>query len=103
MLRRSFLPLLLLAASSVAADPKPTFTAEQVKFYTEQVEPVLKANCIKCHGENPKKLKGGFDLRTRAAVLAGGDSGPGAVPGKPKESLLVEAINHSKKGYAMPP
>jgi len=91
------------ACAVLAADPKPTFTAEQVKFYTEQVAPVLKANCIKCHGDNPKKLKGGFDLRTRGAVLAGGDSGPAAVPGKPKESLLVEAINHSKKGYAMPP
>jgi mono/diheme cytochrome c family protein len=88
---------------SLAADAKPTFTADQVKFYTEQVAPVLKAHCLKCHGENPKKLKGGLDLRTRGAVLAGGDTGPAAVPGKPKESLLVEAINHTKKGYAMPP
>ncbi len=97
--------VLFCAVVSVApaADPKPTFTAEQVKFYTDQVAPVLKAHCLKCHGENPKKLKGGFDLRTRGAVLAGGDTGPGAMPGKAKESLLVEAINHSKKGYAMPP
>ncbi len=88
---------------SLAADTKPSFTAEQVKFYTEQVAPVLKAHCLKCHGENPKKLKGGFDIRTRGAVLSGGDTGPAAVPGKTKESLLVEAINHTKKGYAMPP
>jgi mono/diheme cytochrome c family protein len=96
--------LVFTALSSVAADPKvPEFTAEQVQFYTEQVAPVLKANCLKCHGNEPKKLRGEFDLRTRAAVLKGGETGPAAVPGKPKESLLIEAINHSKDGYAMPP
>lgn len=94
---------LVSACAILAADPKPTFTAEQVKFYSEQVAPVLKANCLKCHGENPKKLKADFDLRTRAAVLKGGETGPGAVSGKPKESLLVQAVNHSKDGYAMPP
>ncbi len=97
-------PLLLLCAALVpAADPKPSFTPEQVKFYSEQVAPVLKAHCLKCHGDSPKKLKGGFDLRTRGAVLSGGETGPAAVPGKAKDSLLVEAINHTKKGYAMPP
>ena len=103
MLRLSPAVLLLCASVAPAADPKPTFTAEQVKFYSDRVAPVLKANCLQCHGENPKKLKGGFDLRTRAAVLEGGDTGPAAVPGKPKESLLIEAVNHTKKGYAMPP
>ncbi len=98
------LVLLFSALGAVAADPKaPEFTADQVKFYTEQVAPVLKANCLKCHGNEPKKLRGEFDLRTRAAVLKGGETGPAAVPGKPKDSLLVEAINHSKDGYAMPP
>ncbi|MBY0456214.1 MAG: DUF1549 domain-containing protein, partial [Gemmataceae bacterium] len=98
------LALAFSALSAVAADPKvPEFTAEQVKFYTEQVAPVLKANCLKCHGNEPKKLRGEFDVRTRAAILKGGETGPAAVPGKPKESLLIEAINHSKDGYAMPP
>lgn len=92
-----------LVCTTTAAEPKPAFTAEQVKFYTDQVAPVLKAHCLKCHGENPKKLKGDFDLRTRAAVLKGGETGPAVVPGKPKESLLVQAVNHAKDGYAMPP
>ena len=48
-----------------AAEPKPTFTAEQVKYFDESVLPLLKANCLKCHGDDPKKLKGKLDLRTR--------------------------------------
>ena len=89
--------ILLALSSSVvsAADSKTPFTAEQVKFFDDSVQPLLKANCMKCHGDNPKKLKGELDLRTRGAALKGGDTGPAAVPGKPKESLLVQAINHS--------
>jgi hypothetical protein len=34
-------------------------------------------------------------------VLAGGDSGPALVPGKPDESLILEALRH--EGLAMPP
>jgi mono/diheme cytochrome c family protein len=93
--------LVFVPVAGIAAEP-PSFTKEQVAYYTEQVQPILKANCLKCHGNDPKKLRGGFDLRTRAAVLKGGDTGPAVVPGKPKESLLVEAINHTKEGYAMP-
>jgi mono/diheme cytochrome c family protein len=103
--RLRFAPVLLACVftSTVPAADPPTFTKEQVAFYADKVAPILKANCLKCHGDDPKKLRGEFDLRTRAAVLKGGESGPAAVPGKAKESLLVEAINHSKDGYAMPP
>ena len=86
-----------------AAEPKSAFTAEQVKFYDESVQPLLKSQCMKCHGDDPKKLKGELDLRTRAAALKGGETGPAAVPGKPAESLLMEVINHTKEGYEMPP
>ncbi len=89
-------PLVLCAA-------EPSFTAEQVKFYEIDVAPILKENCWKCHGKEPKKLKGGFDLSTRASTIAGGESGPAAVAGKSKDSLLILAINHKKDGYEMPP
>jgi hypothetical protein len=35
------------------------------------------------------------------AILKGGESGPAVVPGKPDESLIVEAINY--EGLEMPP
>ena len=52
-----------------------SFTTEQVRFFENQVRPILKARCLKCHGEGPK-VKGGFRLDSREAVLRGGDLGP---------------------------
>jgi len=86
-----------------AAEPKPTFTAEQVKFFDSAVLPLLKSQCLNCHGDDPKKLKGDLDLRTRGAALKGGETGPVAVPGKPADSLLIQVVNHTKEGYEMPP
>ena len=95
--------LLAIAIPLRAAEPKPAFTKSNVDFYKQKVAPVLKENCMKCHGDKPEKLSGGLDLRTRASLLKGGDTGPAAVPGKSKESLLVLAIRHGKEGYEMPP
>src|SRR5258707_660697 len=73
--------------------------ADQVKFFETEVRPLLAASCLKCHG--PDKQKGGLRLDSKAAILAGGESGPAVVAGKPAESLLVEAINY--EGPEMPP
>ena len=48
------------------------------------------------------KLKGGLNLTTRAGLLAGGDSGPAVVAGKPEDSLLVRAIRYHDEPR-MPP
>jgi hypothetical protein len=78
----------LLPAPAPAAEP--TAPAE---FFEKQVRPLLVARCISCHGE--KKPKGGLRLTSRAAILEGGDSGPGALPGKPEQSRLIRAIRHT--------
>ena len=98
---RSLAVALLVVTAARAAEP--TFTKDQVAFYDAKVAPLLKEACLKCHGDKPDKLRGGLDLRTRAAALAGGDTGPAAKPGKAKDSLLVQAVNHAKEGYEMPP
>src|SRR5262249_9559086 len=41
-------------------------------------------------------------LDSRAAILAGGETGPAVVPSKPAESLLVDAINYGEQ-VQMPP
>jgi hypothetical protein len=89
-----------LSGLSVRADgEKPT--DEQVRFFEAKVRPVLADHCAKCHG--PDKSKAGLRLDSRAALLAGGDTGPAVVPGKPEESLLVAAIRHGDDGPKMPP
>lgn len=68
-------------------------------LFEAHVRPTLVAHCIKCHGDT--KQEGGLRLTTYEDLLKGGDSGPTIVPGKPDESLLVEALRY--ESYEMPP
>jgi mono/diheme cytochrome c family protein/DNA-directed RNA polymerase subunit RPC12/RpoP len=59
-------------------------------FFAEHVVSIFMNRCFKCHGN--EKSKGGLRMHTRKLFLGGGDSGVVIVPGKPKESLLMELI-----------
>lgn len=75
--------------------------AEPINF-SEQVEPIFKDNCLKCHG--PEKQKSEFRVDQRAVMLKGGDSGLAAiVPGDSKKSYLVEVISDHDSDMLMPP
>src|SRR5262245_56433282 len=90
-------------AADPAAAKRPAerrFTAAEVALYEQQVLPILKANCLKCHGG--EKTRGGLRLTSRAGVLKGGDSGPAVSLEKPGESRLLQAINY-RDGLEMPP
>jgi hypothetical protein len=50
-----------------------------------------------------KKVKGGLRLDLRDGWVKGGDTGPAIAPGKPKESLLIEAIEYANRDLQMPP
>ena len=73
--------------------------AEQLRFFKDEVRPILKARCFKCHGDG--KLRGGLRLNSRAGLLKGGETGPAVSIKKPETSLLLEAINYGD--YEMPP
>ena len=88
--------LLLLAAVIPATrpvhgagdDPAPGTP----QFYTARVQPILQANCYRCHaGLNHR---GGLVLDTRAGMDRGGHGGTVLVPGHPEQSLLVKLIRH---------
>ncbi len=89
------------AATEPAVAPaanKPT--PEAVEFFEKRVRPLLVAHCQKCHGADEQK--GGLRLDSRAAILAGGDSGPAIVPGKIDEGLLLDAVAYGDL-FQMPP
>lgn len=65
--------------------------------YETDISPLLRAKCVRCHGGEGRKA--GLDLRTLAALLQGGESGPVVVPGSPEESLLYQRIHSGE----MPP
>jgi hypothetical protein len=87
--------LICLAGTAFSAEP------EVLKFFENEVRPVLANRCYECHGE--KKQKGGLRVDHIAHLKAGGDTGAALVPGKPEESLIIEAIRRTDADFAMPP
>jgi hypothetical protein len=94
---------LMLAAASlvVATAPAPARADDPAEFFERRVRPLLVERCQECHGAG--KIKGGLRLTSRAAILEGGDIGPAAEPGKPDESLLIQAVRYRDDALKMPP
>lgn len=64
--------------------------SERRTSFERSVAPLLTARCSACH--KPGEKKGGLDLTSREALLAGGDSGQAVVPGNLAESLLWQRV-----------
>jgi len=83
----------------------PAVRAADVDHFEAKIRPILTEHCYSCHSEaaaKNKKLKGGLKLDTREATRAGGDTGPGVVPGKPKDGTLLAALRYTGDSQ-MPP
>jgi len=78
--------------ASQAADP--------AEFFELHIRPLLAKNCYACH--TGSRL-GGLQLDSRESILKGGNSGPAIIPGKPEESLLIQAVSHTHERLKMPP
>src|SRR5262245_60869504 len=87
----------IVAAQEPAQTP---FSADQLQFFEREVAPILKANCIACHGAE-KKVQSRLYLTSRDGLLKGGENGPVVSVSAPEESTLLEAINY--RTYEMPP
>lgn len=74
-----------------------------LRFFEERIRPVLAEKCYSCHSAESEKLKGSLQVDHLSHLLAGGDTGPSVVPGKPDDSLLVEAIAYANPDLRMPP
>ena len=68
--------------------------------FEKSVRPILANRCWGCHRQSPMA---GLQLDSREAILKGGKSGPAIVPGKPAESILIQAITHEHARLKMPP
>src|SRR6185503_2240843 len=77
---------------------------EQIEFFEKRVRPILIERCYECHSAEAKKLKAGFRVDSRDALLKGGESAkPSIVPGEPEQSQLIEAVRWSNPDLQMPP
>ena len=89
---------LLLPACSALILPAQDPSSEQ--FFETRIRPVLAEHCYACH---TGAQSGGLRLDSSEAVLKGGKSGPAIVPGRPADSLLIQALSHTHQKLKMPP
>ncbi|MBE2284859.1 MAG: PSD1 domain-containing protein [Prosthecobacter sp.] len=77
--------------------------AEQL--FVRRVSPLFQEKCLACHGNDEKKIKADYDMRTLESAIKGGESGVKAlVPGKPDESPLYLASTRQHEDWEpMPP
>jgi cytochrome c553 len=92
-----------VVATSPGLAPTPAISGEDLQFFEAHIRPVLADRCYKCHSRDADKIKGGLMLDTREGMLHGGDTGPAIVPGKPEDSLIIDAISYKDADLQMPP
>jgi len=91
---RAALCLCLLAGAALAQSNR-----DQV-FFDTRVAPVLTKRCLGCH--NQELNNGNISFLDRDSLLKGGPRGPAVVPGKPEQSVLIDALKHEGQ-LQMPP
>jgi len=90
-------------ALSVQTVSAAELTSAETQFFETKIRPALLKHCAECHSVDSETLEGNFAVDTREAIRAGGDSGAAVVPGKPDQSLLLDAISYDGLFYDMPP
>ncbi len=69
--------------------------------YLREVKPILAEDCYRCHGASQQKSS--LRLDTAAALLKGGEVGPGFKPGKSAESLVIQAVKGTHDSISQMP
>jgi uncharacterized membrane protein len=90
------------AAPSGPAAPEtslPQTPGKKVDF-PQEIAPILKENCIKCHCL--AKKKGKLLLDTRENAMKGGGNGKCIIPGKPEKSTLYTLLVETDPDVRMP-
>src|SRR5688572_32900577 len=90
----AFTFLLTLASARFACG------ADSVALWSSKVQPILDANCVKCHGLIERKS--GLELDSPEAVMKGGNEGEVVGPGKPEQSRLYQYLAADSDPH-MPP
>ena len=99
---KRLIPLVVFSVPAMLAAEEVT---EGEKLFALKVKPLFADKCMACHGDEPEKLKGGFDMRTRGAMLEGGETfgSEVMVPGMGETSYLYRLTTRSEADYEMPP
>jgi cytochrome c553 len=89
-----------LAAIAIALTARAA--AQPASDFARDIQPLLAAKCVVCHGA--KVQMHGLRLDRRADALRGGESGvPAVVPGDSTQSLLIRYVSGLDPKVIMPP
>ena len=77
--------------------------SEGIEYFETHIRPLFVEHCYECHSADAKELKAKLYLDSRTGWQTGGDSGPAIIPGKPEDSLLLNAISYTNSDLEMPP
>lgn len=91
---------LLLAATGLTGLTARAQEATVKLTYDDHIRPLLENKCFSCH--NPDKKKGGLDMTSYAALVAGGGGGAVVDPGNPGGSRLWTCSTQKEEPF-MPP
>ena len=98
------LAVMLAVAVSLAARSLSSASetdAQSTAFFENQIRPLLVRRCLRCHGG--EKTRRGLRVDSRQALVNGGKSGAAVLPGRPDDSLLIQAVRYVQGGPQMPP
>ena len=97
-MKRLFVFLSLLSPALAAEDD---VQRAAMKFFENEVRPILVNKCYDCHSKT--KQKGGLRVDHIGYLKTGGDTGPAVIPGQPEKSPLIEAVHYTNDDFKMPP
>src|SRR5262245_55200976 len=101
MMKRMFALTVVVLLVHGSAAPAAEDDPKGIDFFEKNIRPILVANCYQCHSASAKELKGELRLDTKEGIRKGGESGAAVIPGKPDESLIIQALRH-EDGLEMP-
>ncbi len=95
MKRKVQLTMFVLGALTTAV-----LSAADKATFDDQVLPIFRNKCLKCH--NPDRMKADLDLSTFDAAIKGSGNGAVLASGDPNASKLLKVVTHEEKP-TMPP
>jgi hypothetical protein len=91
----------LSATAQVDWSQLPPAATQSGVTFTNDIQPLFKASCVRCHGAERPRAQ--LRLDTLEGVLKGAKNGPVLTAGDSANSLIVKAISQLDPKTAMPP
>jgi mono/diheme cytochrome c family protein len=88
-------------SGQAAQTEETTHSARDAIDFSNDVLPILRQHCLRCHGGD--KVRGKLSLKTKSSAMRGGVSGPSIVPGQGESSSLYTLLVETKPSLRMPP